>query len=127
MLARFRVLPLLLLLLVAFSCSKKSAQEQVATEQSDGEEIDPYSNLVFTFDEAVVPDAQLNRWDTTQYVRFSPAVRGKFKWTGDRELTFSPLEPFRPSTVFDAALQAQTLPSGKQQRPSTASASTRPT
>ena len=41
-----------------------------AWPSTDGEEIDPYSNLVFTFDEAVVDDAQLNRWDTTQYVRF---------------------------------------------------------
>ncbi|HEX8504861.1 MAG TPA: hypothetical protein VF630_05795, partial [Hymenobacter sp.] len=111
-----RCLPLLLLFLTVFaaaSCSKKSAQEQAATEQTDGEEIDPYSNLVFTFDEAVVADAQLNRWDTTQYVKFTPAVRGKFKWTGDRELTFSPLEPFRPSTVFDAALRTENMPSGK--------------
>ncbi|HEX8327325.1 MAG TPA: MG2 domain-containing protein, partial [Hymenobacter sp.] len=111
-----RRLPLLLLFLalfVASSCSKKTAQEQAATEQTDGEEIDPYSNLIFTFDEAVVADAQLNRWDTTQYVQFTPAVRGKFKWTGDRELTFSPLEPFRPSTVFDAALRTENMPSGK--------------
>ena len=114
MLVRFRFLPLLFTLLLAFSCSKKTAREQAAIEQTDGEEIDPYSNLVFTFDEAVVADAQLNRWDTTQYVRFTPAVRGKFKWTGDRELTFSPLEPFRPSTVFDAALRAENMPSGKQ-------------
>ncbi len=110
---RFRFLPLLLLLLATASCSKKTAREQAATEQSDGEEIDPYSNLVFTFDEAVVTDDQLNRWDTTRYVAFSPAVRGKFKWTSDRELTFSPAEPFRPSTVFDAALRPENMPSGK--------------
>ncbi|SFQ60519.1 alpha-2-macroglobulin family protein [Hymenobacter arizonensis] len=111
---RLSLLLLFLTLLAATSCSKKSAQEQAATEQTDGEEIDPYSNLVFTFDEAVVADAQLNRWDTTQFVRFTPAVRGKFKWTSDRELTFSPLEPFRPSTVFNAALQTENMPSGKQ-------------
>jgi uncharacterized protein YfaS (alpha-2-macroglobulin family) len=116
MLARYRFLPLLLLLLASVtSCSKKSAEEQ-ATESArgDGDEIDPYANLVFTFDEAVVADAQLNRWDTTQYVTFTPAVRGKFKWTADRELTFSPLEPFRPSTVFNAVLRTQAMPSGKQ-------------
>src|SRR6476661_9644537 len=107
MLARYRFLPLLLLLLASVSsCSKKSAQEQAAEQaKGDGEEIDPYSNVVFTFDQAVVNDAQLNRWDTTQYVQFTPAVRGKLKWTADRELTFSPLEPFRPSTVFNAALR----------------------
>ncbi|MDO7873992.1 MG2 domain-containing protein [Hymenobacter sp. ASUV-10] len=116
MLVRYRFLPLLLMLLTAtFSCSKKTAEEQAAeTAKGDGEEIDPYSNLVFTFDEKVVDDAQLNRWDTTRYVTFSPNVRGKFKWTGDRELTFSPLEPFRPSTVFNAALRPQAMPSGKQ-------------
>ncbi|WP_046245828.1 alpha-2-macroglobulin family protein [Hymenobacter terrenus] len=112
-----RRLPLLLFLALfaASSCSKKTAQEQAAAQlQTDGDEIDPYSNLVFTFDEKVVDEAQQNRWDTTRYVSFSPAVRGKFKWTGDRELTFSPLEPFRPSTVFKAALRPETLPSDKQ-------------
>ncbi|WP_210516566.1 alpha-2-macroglobulin family protein [Hymenobacter terricola] len=115
MLARYRFLPLLLVLLAASSCSKKTAQEQAAeTAQTDGDEIDPYSNLVFTFDEKVVDEGQQNRWDTTRYVTFSPNIRGKFKWTGDRELTFSPLEPFRPSTVFAASLRPETLPSGKQ-------------
>ncbi|TPG72371.1 alpha-2-macroglobulin family protein [Hymenobacter nivis] len=114
MLARFRFLPLLLLL-ATFSCSKKTAQEQAAAQaQTDGDEVDPHSNIVFTFDEPVVGEAQQNRWDTTQYVKFTPAVRGKFKWTGDRELTFSPLEAFRPSTVFAADLRPGALPSGKQ-------------
>ncbi|UOQ74276.1 alpha-2-macroglobulin family protein [Hymenobacter cellulosilyticus] len=43
----------------------------------------------------------MSRWDTLQYVQFEPAVRGKFKWTSDRELTFSPSEPFRPATAFE--------------------------
>ncbi|MBO2009685.1 alpha-2-macroglobulin family protein [Hymenobacter negativus] len=115
MLAKYRFLPLLLVLLAAASCSKKTAQEQaVEAAQTDGDEIDPYSNLVFTFDEKVVDEGKLNRWDTTRYVTFSPNIRGKFKWTGDRELTFSPLEPFRPSTVFSAALRPEALPSDKQ-------------
>ena len=107
MLVHFRFLPLLFLLLAASSCSKKTAREQAAetAATTDGDEIDPYSNLVFTFDEKVVDEGQQNRWDTTRYVTFSPAIRGKFKWTGDQELTFSPLEPFRPSTVFSANLR----------------------
>ncbi|MBD2721658.1 alpha-2-macroglobulin family protein [Hymenobacter armeniacus] len=115
MLARFRLLPLLLLLLAASSCSKKSAQEQAAQEQTDGEEIDPYANITFTFDKEVVDAGKLNQWDTTQFVQFSPAVRGRFKWTSANELTFSPLSPFRPSTVFKAALVSENLPSGKQE------------
>lgn len=110
------LLPLLLLtMLAASSCSQKTAKEQAADmAQTDGDEIDPYANLVFTFDDAVVDAGQINRWDTTQFVKFSPAVPGKFKWTGPRELTFSPMTPFRPSTVFKANLRPETLPSGKQ-------------
>ena len=76
------LLPLLLLTLpTALSCSKKTAQKQAATTAvaTDGNEIDPYSNLVFTFDEKVVDEDQQNRWDTTRFVTFSPNIRGKFK------------------------------------------------
>ena len=115
MLARYRFLPLLLMLLAAASCSKKTTQEQATeTAPTDGDEIDPYSNLVFTFDEKVVDEGKINQWDTTHFVTFSPNIRGKFKWTGDRELAFSPLEPFRPSTVFSASLRPETLPRDKQ-------------
>ncbi|HEX8429089.1 alpha-2-macroglobulin family protein [Hymenobacter sp.] len=104
-------LPLLVLLALLCACSKPGTDQAVSP---DGEEIDPQQNLVFLFDEAVADQAQLNRWDTVQYVKFQPAMRGKFKWTSDRELVFSPLTPFRPSTTFEAELQPATLPSGKQ-------------
>jgi uncharacterized protein YfaS (alpha-2-macroglobulin family) len=111
------LLPLLFLALTAtFSCSKKASQEQAsAAAQAAGEEIDPQQNLIFSFDEPVVAPTQTGRWDTTRYVQFEPAIRGKFKWTNEgRELVFSPLEPFRPSTTFAASLRPATLPSGKQ-------------
>ncbi|WP_133273917.1 MG2 domain-containing protein [Hymenobacter radiodurans] len=106
-------LPLLVLLALLCACSKPATDNDTA----DGEEISPYQNLVFQLDAAVAEEAQLNRWDTTQYVRFEPAVRGKFKWTGERELTFSPLEPFRPTTAFTATLQPQYLPPSQQKSP----------
>ena len=60
MLVRFRFLPLLFLLLAASSCSKKTTREQAAetAATTDGDEIDPYSNLVFTFDEKVMDEGQ---------------------------------------------------------------------
>ena len=112
---RYLSLLLLLSLCTTFSCSKKTDTEQDAAAQAAGEEIDPYQNLVFNFDAPVVPAGQAGRWDTTRYVQFEPAIRGKFKWTNEgRELVFSPLEPFRPSTMFSASLQTATLPSDKQ-------------
>ena len=111
------LLPLLFLAFSAtFSCSRKPESEQAsAAAQAAGEEIDPAQNLVFSFDEPVVPASQAGRWDTTRYVQFEPAIKGKFKWVNDgRELVFSPLEPFRPSTAFSANLRSAALPSGKQ-------------
>jgi uncharacterized protein YfaS (alpha-2-macroglobulin family) len=113
-----RLLPLLLLpLLATFSCSKKADQEQAqtSTTQADGEEIDPYQNITFAFDEPVAPPTPAGSWDTTRYVQFSPAIRGKFKWANEgRELVFSAYEPLPPSTVFEANLRTAALPSGKQ-------------
>jgi uncharacterized protein YfaS (alpha-2-macroglobulin family) len=68
--------------------------DEIATDQ----------NLVFTFTSDLVPDSMLNEWDTTGYISFTPAVRGKFKWNAPNELTFSPSEPFAPSTDFEGTL-----------------------
>jgi len=114
---RLARLPLLLFLpLLVASCAKKAGPDQAAVADGTGEEVDPYQNLVFRFDQPVVPGNQVGeRWDTTRYVTFAPAIRGKFKWTNEgRELVFSPFEPLRPSTAFAATLQASTLPSGQQ-------------
>jgi len=113
-----RLLPLLFLALSAnFSCSKKTDQEQAQTDTTaaDGEEIDPYQNITFAFEEPVAPTTPEGKWDTTRYVQFEPAIRGKFKWANEgRELVFSSYEPLPPSTVFTASLRPAALPSGKQ-------------
>ncbi|UYZ61491.1 alpha-2-macroglobulin family protein [Hymenobacter weizhouensis] len=110
----FRILsrlPLLVLLALLCACSKSGSD---ASSDPNGEEIDPYQNLVFQFADAVVGPEQQDRWDTVQVVQFEPAVRGKFKWNSDRELVFSPSTPFRPSTVFKATLRQEALPEGKR-------------
>ncbi|MCC2548039.1 alpha-2-macroglobulin family protein [Hymenobacter sp. BT175] len=91
-------LPLLVLLALLCACSRSGPDDKAGP---DGTEIAPYQNIVFAFDEPLGA-GRVNRWDTVQYVKFEPAVRGKFKWTGDRELVFSPQEPFRPATTFQA-------------------------
>ncbi|MBC8085158.1 MAG: alpha-2-macroglobulin family protein, partial [Hymenobacter sp.] len=104
-------LPLLVLLALLCACSKPS---QNAAADPNGEEIDPYQNLTFQFASAVAAPDQQDRWDTVQYVKFEPAVRGKFKWNSDRELVFSPSTPFRPSTTFTARLRPEALPADKR-------------
>ncbi|TGD83126.1 alpha-2-macroglobulin family protein [Hymenobacter wooponensis] len=103
-------LPLLVLLALLCACSKSGSD---AGQDPNGEEIDPYQNLVFQFADAVASPEQQDRWDTVQVVKFEPAMRGKFKWTSDRELIFSPTTPFKPSTAFTATLRKEALPEGK--------------
>jgi uncharacterized protein YfaS (alpha-2-macroglobulin family) len=67
-------------------------------------EVEEQQNLVFTFSRDLVPDSLLNRWDTTGYIHFTPAVKGQFKWNTKNELTFSPMNGFRPSTDYKATL-----------------------
>ncbi|MBD2715830.1 alpha-2-macroglobulin family protein [Microvirga sp. STR05] len=107
----FSRLPLLVLLAVLCACSKSGSD---AGQDPNGEEIDPYQNLVFQFADAVVTPELQDRWDTVQVVSFEPAVRGKFKWTSDRELIFSPSTPFKPSTAFKATLRKEALPEAKR-------------
>lgn len=64
-------------------------------------------NLVFSFNKELVSDsALLNKWDTTRYIKFEPAIAGRFMWTGKAELTFSPLGTMLPATQYKALLQA---------------------
>jgi uncharacterized protein YfaS (alpha-2-macroglobulin family) len=67
-------------------------------------EISQSQNLVFTFNKDLVSKGDLNSWDSTQYVQFEPAVRGKFKWTAPNELIFSPIAGFSAATAYKAKL-----------------------
>jgi hypothetical protein len=51
----------------------------------------------------------LNAWDSTQYVKFTPAVQGAFKWTSPTTLVFSPSAGFRASTDYKAELTESLL------------------
>lgn len=68
------------------------------------EEVGQSQNLVFTFNKDLVSMAELDNWDSTQYVTFEPAVRGKFKWTAPNELVFSPVAGFGAATSYKAQL-----------------------
>ncbi|WP_019949450.1 alpha-2-macroglobulin family protein [Hymenobacter aerophilus] len=113
LLSRLAHQPLLvLLLLLSAACSRSDE----GAPDPNGAEIDPYQNIVFQFADAVVGPEQLDRWDTTRVVEFEPAMRGKFKWTTDRELVFSPNTPLRPSTAFTAKLRTEALPENTRRK-----------
>lgn len=93
---------LLLCAWILNSCSSFNEVRVAGTNFT--EEVGQSQNLVFTFNKDLVSNAELNNWDSTQYVTFEPAVRGKFKWTAPNELVFSPVAGFGAATSYKAQL-----------------------
>ncbi len=89
------------------SCSSFNDVHLVGRNFSD--EVQLSQNMVFTFNKDLVQESRLGVWDSTQYVRFSPAVRGKFKWTAPNELVFSPVAALAPATAYKAELMDELL------------------
>ncbi|TXK24840.1 alpha-2-macroglobulin family protein, partial [Pontibacter qinzhouensis] len=103
----FHLLFILLALFIA-SCGIKSNELGLERKNFD-QEIAQEQNLVFTFDKELVTEKQLQQWDTLPYIKFNPAIKGRFKWTAVNELVFSPFQPFAPSTDFQADLTQHLL------------------
>lgn len=97
-----------LISMIVMSCGKKSVITIKSTNFD--KEIASTQNLVFKFNKDIITDTtQLNTWDTTHYISFSPAIPGKFLWSAKNELTFSPLTPFPEATKFKYNLTKELL------------------
>lgn len=72
-------------------------------------EINPAENLVFEFSHTLAPDSLLNKWDSTDYIVFTPHIKGQYKWVSPTKLIFSPFTPFLPNTDFSAQLTNKIL------------------
>ena len=97
------------LVLILSGCSSLSFNEVAVVGRNFGDEVQQTQNLTFTFNKNVGSPTHVNEWDSTQYVRFKPAVRGKFKWVAPNELVFSPTVAFDPATDYRAELTADLL------------------
>lgn len=79
-------------------------------------EVPQLGNLIFRFSKALVADSLLNRWDSTEYIRFEPAISGRFQWAHPDELIFSPSRPLLPATSFKATFRNDILQYSKYAR-----------
>lgn len=90
------------LLFVLAACSVSNTIK--VTDRNFGDEIETRQNLVFKFEDQMVPDSLINLWDSTAYIKIAPEIKGLFKWTSRNELVFSPSAEFRPATAYTAEL-----------------------
>jgi alpha-2-macroglobulin len=73
------------------------------------DEVPQLGNLVFRFNKPLVKDSLLNQWDSTEYIRFEPAIPGRFRWEHPDELVFSPARPLAPATNYKAVFSKELL------------------
>jgi alpha-2-macroglobulin len=96
-------------LLIVFTTACVNRNEVHLSSKNFESEVEQQQNLVFTFDRDLVPDSVIGNWDTIHYVKFTPDVNGRFKWNTKRELMFSPIDGFRPSSDYKAILTDRIL------------------
>ncbi len=70
-------------------------------------EITSKTNLTFSFSGDMVEKEKVGKTFSGDYIKFSPAVPGKYRWISQRELRFLPEAAFRPSTKYSAELQTK--------------------
>src|SRR5450755_4838612 len=111
--SKFSVLINFLLAFSLFSCNRN----QVSLDFTNAkDEVAPLTNLVFRFDKTLIADSLVNRWDSTKYISFEPAIAGKFRWEHGDELVFSPSAPLLPATNYRATLNNDILQFSKFDR-----------
>ncbi len=102
------VLPGLMIFLIA--CNRKTISLEYTNAK---DEVPQLANLVFRFDNSLVGDSLLDKWDSTEYISFEPKIPGRFRWESPSELVFSPSRPLAPATTYEAKLKDDILSHSK--------------
>lgn len=97
---------LLAVAIIAAGCNKNAVKLSFTNAK---EEVPVLGNLLFRFSEPIATDSMLNRWDSTEYIRFNPAIRGRFRWETKDQLVFSPSGPLLPATTYEATFSEKLL------------------
>ncbi|MFT4024441.1 MAG: alpha-2-macroglobulin [Flavihumibacter sp.] len=98
-----------LLAFVAIWCFACNSSKVTLEFTNAEKEVQPLQNLVFRFNHPLVKDSLLNRWDSTRYIRFEPAIPGRFRWESPEQLVFSPSQPLKPATTYKMAFTKELL------------------
>jgi hypothetical protein len=110
--ARFIVLVVFAILA---SCSRKP-ENMVSFVKNFNETVQNQQNLIFTFNQDIIDAEKIGDWDSVEYIKFSPEVKGRFRWAATNELVFSPAKGFAPSTDYEAEFTKQLLKKTKNSK-----------
>jgi len=72
-------------------------------------EVQNLTNFTIEFSEDLAPVDVQEKWLDEEFVTFSPAIQGKFKWTSPSTLIFSPDAPLDPIQAYEATINKNVL------------------
>ncbi len=90
----------LFLIAFLFACTNKDVVK--ISDFSPQGKIEKLSNITIEFSKELAPPELIDLWLDDEFVKFTPEIKGKFKWLDSRTLIFSPdteLEPIQDYTA----------------------------
>jgi len=72
-------------------------------------EVQNLTNFTIEFSEDLAPADVQDKWLDEDFVTFTPAIQGKFKWTSPSTLVFSPDSPLDPMQAYKAMINKNVL------------------
>ncbi len=97
-------LPIALFLILIISCNRNKVELVNFTAPDSTGEVARFTSFEFAFDEDLAPDTLIGNWHQASYVRFEPAIPGKFRWQSPSLLSFSPETPLLASQEYTATV-----------------------
>lgn len=91
---------------IVLSCNRNAVSLSYTNAK---DEVPQLGNLVFRFNQSIIRDSMLNLWDSSDYISFSPAIQGRFRWESPDQLVFSPSQPLAPATNYKAEINRAVL------------------
>ncbi|MCW9064813.1 MAG: Ig-like domain-containing protein, partial [Ignavibacteriaceae bacterium] len=101
------IISLIISLLFLISCGPSNTVE-VESFTPTGE-VQNLTNFTIEFSEDLAPADVQDKWLDEEFVTFTPAVQGKFKWTSSSTLVFSPDAPLDPMQSYAAWINKNVL------------------
>ena len=100
-------LSIIFLIFFLISCGPSNTVE-VESFTPTGE-VQNLTNFTIEFSEDLAPADVQDKWLEEEFVIFTPAIQGKFKWTSPSTLVFSPESPLDPMQSYEAAINKNVL------------------
>ena len=72
-------------------------------------EVQNLTNFTIEFSEDLAPADVQDKWLDEEFVTFTPAIQGKFKWSSPSTLVFSPDAPLDPMQSYKAVVNKNVL------------------